>query len=76
MASKPRKALAMAHINTADLVAQAVNAAQRANFVRQDPAVVKAAKQALGDIARAGNSTTELLFETRDAWQRSDRRHR
>ena len=66
----------MAHINTAALVAQAVSAAQRANFVRQDPAVAKAAKQALGDIARAGNSTTELLLETRDAWQRLERRHR
>ena len=66
----------MARLNTADLVAQAVSAAQRANFVRQDPAVVKAAKQALGDIARAGNSTTELLFETRGAWKRSDRGNR
>lgn len=66
----------MAHINTAALVAQAVCSAQRAHFVRQDPAVAKAAKQALGDIARAGNSTTELLFETRDAWRRSDRRNR
>jgi hypothetical protein len=66
----------MAHVDTASLIAQAVDAAQRANFVRQDPAVVKAAKQALGDIARAGNSTTKLLFETRDAWQRLDRRHR
>jgi len=76
VASNPRKALAMAHLNTADLVAQAVSAAQRANLVRQDPAVVKAAKQALGDIARAGNSTTKLLFETRDAWQRLDRGNR
>jgi hypothetical protein len=66
----------MAHLNIADLVAQAVSAAQRANFVRQDPAVVKAAKQALGDIARAGNSTTKMLFETRDAWQRLDRGNR
>jgi len=66
----------MAHLNITDLVAQAVNAAQRANSVRRDPAVVKAAKQALLDIARAGSSTTELLIETRDAWQRLERRHR
>lgn len=66
----------MARINTAVLVAQAAVVADRANFVRQDPAVVKAAKQALADVAQAGRSTTTLIQESRSAWQRSDRRSR
>lgn len=66
----------MSRINAAVLVAQAVRAGERANFVRHDPAVVKAAKQAFSDATQAARSTTELLLETRAAWQRSDRRHR
>ena len=66
----------MAHINTAVLIAQAANLADRANFVRKDPAVVKAAKQARADFAQAGRSANTLLQETRASWQRSDRRNR
>ena len=44
----------MARINTAVLIAQAAIVADRANLVRQDPAVVKAAKQALADSRRLG----------------------
>ena len=61
----------MGRINTALLIAEAVGAADRANFVRQDPAVVKAAKQALADVTQAGRSLGELILETRAAWHRS-----
>ncbi len=63
----------MGRINTALLIAEAVGAADRANLVRQDPAVVKAAKQALADTVQAGRSTTALILETRAAWRRSAR---
>jgi hypothetical protein len=66
----------MARIDTAVLIAQAAMVADRANFVRQDPAVVKAAKQALADVAQAGRSANTLLQETLASWQRSDRRNR
>lgn len=66
----------MARINTALLIAQAAVNVERANFVRQDPAVVKAAKQALTDGAQAGHSVVVFLQETRSSWQRSDRRNR
>jgi hypothetical protein len=67
----------MARINTAVLIAQAaVVAADRANFVRQDPAVVKAAKQAWADFAQAGRSASTLLQETHASWQRSHGRNR
>lgn len=61
----------MARINTAALIAQAAIAAGHANFVRQDPAVVKAAKQARADIVQAGTSARSLLFEARASWHRS-----
>ncbi|WP_205351530.1 hypothetical protein [Mycobacterium bourgelatii] len=71
------KGLIMARINTALLIAQqAAIVADRANFVRQDPAVVKAAKQARADLVQAGRSATTLLQETLASWQRSDRRSR
>jgi hypothetical protein len=63
----------MARINTAVLIAQAASVADHANFVRQDPAVVKAAKQALADFAQAGRSANTLLQETRASWQRYGR---
>jgi hypothetical protein len=67
----------MAHINTAVLLAQqAAIVAARANFVRQDPAVVKAAKQARVDFAQAGRSANTLVQETRASWRRSARRNR
>lgn len=58
----------MARINTAVLIVQA---AGRANFVRQDPAVVKAAKQAAVDLAQAGRSANGLVQETLNSWRRS-----
>jgi hypothetical protein len=63
----------MARIDTARLVLQVTEIGDRANFVRHDPAVVKAAKQARADIAQAGHSTYALLRETRAAWERSAR---
>lgn len=63
----------MARIDTALLILQATDVVDRAKFVRQDPAVVKTAKQARADIARAGHSTYALLRETRAAWLRSAR---
>jgi hypothetical protein len=66
----------MARVNTAVLIAQAASVADRANFVRQDPAVVKAAKQARADVAQAGRSANTLLQEARASWQRSDSRNR
>jgi hypothetical protein len=66
----------MARINTPVLIAaQAAIVADRANFVRQDPAVVKAAKQARADFAQAGRSANMLFQETHASWQRSDRRN-
>jgi hypothetical protein len=66
----------MARINTASLIIQATDVADRANFVRKDPAVVKAAKEAQADLTQALRSTHTLLRETRSAWQRSDSRDR
>ena len=72
----PSKGLVMARINTAVLIAQAAVMADRANFVRQDPAVVKAAKQARADFAQAGRSAGILFQETRASLQRADSRSR
>jgi hypothetical protein len=63
----------MARINTPLLVLQATDIGGRANFVRHDPAVVQAAKQARADIDQVRHSTYALLRETRAAWQRSAR---
>lgn len=64
----------MARINNAVLIAQVALAADRANFVRQDPAVVKAAKQAFADVGQAGRSVAVLAEEARVSWQRHARR--
>jgi hypothetical protein len=66
----------MAHIKTASLIAQASVVADRANFVRQDPAVIKAAKQARADVAQAARSVHDLLQEGGASWRASDRRVR
>ena len=63
----------MARIDTALLILQATDIVDRARFVRQDPAVAKAAKKACADIAQAGHSTYALVRETRAAWLRSAR---
>ena len=64
----------MARINNAVLIAQVALAADRANLVRQDPAVVKAAKQAFADVGQAGRSVAVLVEEARGSWQRHARR--
>lgn len=64
----------MSRINTALLVMQVAEYGSRANVVRQDPAVVKAAHEAGVDIARAAKSTFILGTEIRGAWHRSTRR--
>lgn len=46
-------------------------AAHRLNVVRQDPAVVKAAKLAGADIAQAGRSAARLAHEVHSAWRRT-----
>lgn len=66
----------MARINTAVLLAQAAVTAGHANFVRQDPAVVKAAKQVRADILQAGTSAHNLFLEARASWHRSVSRTR
>lgn len=66
----------MGRLNTALLIMQATDMADRTDFVRKDPAVVKAAKEACTDIAQAGRSTHALFRETRSAWERSDTRYR
>jgi len=60
----------MARINTTVLTEAAI-AAHRVNVVRQDPAVVKAAKLAGVDIAQAGRSTARLVHEAHSAWRRT-----
>lgn len=67
----------MARINTGRLVIQATDIADRANFVRTDPAVVKAWKEASSDLHQAVRSTTVAALETKSAWGRAgDRRLR
>jgi hypothetical protein len=60
----------MGRIQTAKLAYDVAGAVYRANLVRQDPAVVKAAKQARDDWRQAGRSTAELGREVQSAWQR------
>lgn len=60
----------MARINARALTEAAI-VAHRVNLVRQDPAVVKAAKLAGADIAEAGRSTAKLLQEVHFAWRRT-----
>ncbi len=61
----------MARINTSRLVFQATDVADRANFVRTDPAVVKAWKVASSDLNHAFRSTTLAVLETKSAWGRA-----
>lgn len=67
----------MARINTSDLVIQATGVADRVNFTRKDPAVIKAWKEASSDLHQAVRSTTVAVLETKSAWERAgDRRLR
>lgn len=61
----------MGRINVNEFSAQAGGLAYRANQVRTDPAVVKAAKDAWGDVRDAGHSCTVLAREVNAAWDRS-----
>jgi hypothetical protein len=61
----------MARINVNEFSAQAGGLAYRANQVRTDPAVVKAAKDAWGDVKDARHSCTVLAREANAAWQRT-----
>lgn len=61
----------MARINVNEFSAQAGGLAYRANQVRTDPAVVKAAKDAWADVKDARHSCTVLAREANAAWQRT-----
>ena len=61
----------MARINVNQFSAQAGGLAYRANQVRTDPAVVKAAKDAWADVKDARHSCTVLAREANAAWQRT-----
>lgn len=61
----------MSHINTTRLIAEATHLAYRADYVRQDPAVIKAAKTAVRDISQAARSTVDLAQEVSQSWMRS-----
>ncbi len=62
----------MARINKAVVVTEATRAARRVHLVVEDPAVVKAAKQAGRDVAQAARSCTELGGEIKASWARSE----
>jgi hypothetical protein len=61
----------MARININEFSAQAGGLASRANQVRTDPAVVKAAQDAWVDLKDARNSCVVLAREANAAWQRT-----
>lgn len=61
----------MARIDTAKLRAQVWEAALRADEVRRDPAVTKAAKGARTDCVQAYRSVSVLAREATAAWRRS-----
>jgi hypothetical protein len=61
----------MSRINLNEFGAQAGGMAYRANQVRTDPAVVKAAQDAWRDVKDARDSCAVLARETSAAWQRS-----
>lgn len=61
----------MSRININEFSAQAGGLAFRANQVRTDPAVVKAAQDAWGDVKDASRSCSVLVKETKAAWHRS-----
>ena len=61
----------MSRININEFSAQAGGLAFRANQVRTDPAVVKAAQDAWGDVRDASRSCSVLAKEANAAWRRS-----
>ena len=61
----------MAKIDVVNLALQAGVVATRADKVRRDPAVVKAAEESWSDIRRAGRSTRILAEEALASWRRN-----
>jgi hypothetical protein len=61
----------MSRININEFSAQAGGLAFRANQVRTDPAVIKAAQDAWSDVKVASHSCSVLARETNAAWHRS-----
>ncbi|MGY1777748.1 hypothetical protein ACI8AV_17970 [Geodermatophilus sp. SYSU D00804] len=61
----------MARINKAAVVHEATNVGRRISFVAEDPAVIKAAKQAAKDVAQAARSCATLGGELKASWDRS-----
>ena len=68
-----RNGFAMNALKIAALVSEMTDAAHRLNVVRQDPAVVKAAKQAWSDTKEASRSVAKLGIEVNLAWRRAGR---
>ena len=63
-----------AMLKAVDAGTTVLDVADRANFVRSDEAVQKAARQAMEDTRRAARSGAQLAAEARSAWHRSPRR--
>lgn len=61
----------MARIDKAVVRREAADAVRRLQVVSEDPAVIKAAKQAGQDVAQAARSCVELGNELRASWGRS-----
>jgi hypothetical protein len=61
----------MARINKAAVLLEVAETGRRINFVIEDPAVVKAAKQAHQDIVQAARSCAALGGEVHTSWVRS-----
>jgi len=66
----------MTRMNPAALAADALATAHRADLVRCDPAVQKAAVTAYEDVVQAVRSTVEFTLEVRHSWQRNGHVHR
>lgn len=62
----------MARIDKQAVLSEATEAARRVQFVRKDPAVIKAAKQAGQDLVQASVSFSALVAEVKGSWARSE----
>ena len=63
----------MARINPSTLVA-AIEIADRINYVKTDPPVVKAARDFASDVSQATRAGRALISEGLASWQRSEGR--
>lgn len=61
----------MAALNKAKLIAQVADCVYRADTVRRDPAVRKAAHRFAEDLSQAAKSLVKLGNEARTAWHRA-----